>query len=592
MANRDFSPGARHLVGHSDRPLDRLEQDSLGLGRYAQGLSEFIRHCDTPFTVAVQGDWGTGKTSLMHMVKGLLAPAEPPAAQPRIETVWFQTWQYSQFGSMAALPVSLLATLLECLSGDPGRFEQAKQVMGRLVKPLAGAALRIGTMGASELEDFEGVLAQQSVDSARNANQLKEEIADLVQRRLKAGADRIVIFIDDLDRIKPAIAVEILETIKLFVDWPGCVFVLALDYGVVSRGLKDKFGVGEQDLGRSFFDKIIQLPFTVPVARYTVDKYIDGLFRDMALPMGKGDGELFADLVRWSVSVNPRGIKRVFNSLQLLITMEKARGDRLAIRILFAVLCIQIGYEGVYNWLLNKAQQLEESDLLAMSAAGDDSRDPDLAAAFSNIPEARRDDFAKFVKAFFESIQNPDARSSGIDSAELDRIRSTLTLSRVTSLHTKPSAASSSANDPEFRRRNQQLMVKVREELEQLLASDIQLTGKNFWMNTGHQTSIVSLKRHVTADGSLNLVLDHGEHEVMLHVQGGKEGALRANAIALRDVLQPIADPYEESDDGPLLYRRRISSETSIEDRESLLLGEVKDRYLQAQQVLKDRLWR
>ena len=66
-------------------------------------------------------------------------------------------------------------------------------------------------------------------------NQLKEEIADLVQRRLNAGADRIVIFIDDLDRIKPAIAVEILETIKRFVDWPGCVFVfvLALDYGVV-----------------------------------------------------------------------------------------------------------------------------------------------------------------------------------------------------------------------------------------------------------------------------------------------------------------------------------------------------------------------
>lgn len=44
-------------VGHSDRPLDRLEQDSLGLGSYAKGLSEFIRYCDTPFTVAVQGDW-------------------------------------------------------------------------------------------------------------------------------------------------------------------------------------------------------------------------------------------------------------------------------------------------------------------------------------------------------------------------------------------------------------------------------------------------------------------------------------------------------------------------------------------------------
>lgn len=578
-------------VGHSDRPLDRLEQDSLGLSPYAKGLSEFIRHCDTPFTVAVQGDWGTGKTSLMRMVEGLLAPKTAATGQRRIDTVWFQTWQYSQFGSMAALPVSLLATLLQCLS-EPGRLEQAKQVMGRLMKPIAGAALRIGTMGASELEDFEGLIARQSVDSASNANDLKTEIAEVVKRRLDHGADRIVIFIDDLDRIKPAIAVEILETIKLFVDWPGCVFVLALDYGVVSRGLKDKFGVGEQDLGRSFFDKIIQLPFTVPVARYTVDKYIDGLFRDMRLPMGKGDGDLFANLVRWSVSVNPRGIKRVFNSLQLLITMADARQDRLAIRILFAVLCMQIGYESVYNWLLNKADTLSEADLLALTQADDRSRDTDLAAAFAEVPEARRDDFTVFVAAFLTSLQDPDGDSKDIEVDELERIRSTLTLSRVTSVQGKPSSASSVSVAPEFRWQNRQLMAKVREELEEALTSDIQNTGGNFWMNTAHQSSTVWLKRNITADGSLNLVLDHGENEVMLYIEGGVR-ALRANAAILNQVLEPIADPYEEKGDGgPLFYRRSISRDAPIADREKLLLGEVKARYLVAQQALKDRLWR
>ena len=86
---------------------------------------------------------------------------------------------------------------------------------------------------------------------------LKREIEEIIRRKVLGGTGRIVVFIDDLDRIKPAIAVEILETIKLFVDVPNCVFVLALDYGVVSRGLKDKFGIDEQELGRSFFDKII-----------------------------------------------------------------------------------------------------------------------------------------------------------------------------------------------------------------------------------------------------------------------------------------------------------------------------------------------
>lgn len=579
-------------VGHSDRPLDRLEQDSLGLGLYAQGLSEFIRYCDTPFTVAVQGDWGTGKTSLMRMVDGLLAPKTPAPGQPRIETVWFQTWQYSQFGSMAALPVSLLAKLLQCLNPDPGRLEQAKQVIGRLAKPVANAALRLGTLGASELQDFDGIVARQSVDSASNVDQLKKEIDDVVKRRLEAGFDRIVVFIDDLDRIKPSIAVEILETIKLFVDWPGCVFVLALDYGVVSRGLKDKFGIGEQDLGRSFFDKIIQLPFTLPIARYTVDKYIDGLFRDMALPMGEGDGEVFADLVRWSVSVNPRGIKRVFNSLQLLITMADARQDRLKIRILFAVLCLQIGYENVYNWLLAKAEALTEADVLALAAADDESRDTDLAAAFLSIPEARRDDFAAFVSAFLASVQDPNGASKDIEDDELDRIRSTLKLSRVTSLQAKPAASAALGNDPDFRWRNRQLMGKVRHELERDLANEIESTGKNFWVNTAHQTSTVWLKRNITADGSLNMVLDHGEEGVTIYIEGGKR-VVQANAKSLGEVLKPIADPYEESEDeGPLFYRRPISPEASIVEREAILLGEVKDRYLQAQQALKARLWR
>lgn len=48
-------------IGHSDRPLDKLEQDRLGLRPYAESLAEFIATCDTPLTVAVQGDWGTGK---------------------------------------------------------------------------------------------------------------------------------------------------------------------------------------------------------------------------------------------------------------------------------------------------------------------------------------------------------------------------------------------------------------------------------------------------------------------------------------------------------------------------------------------------
>lgn len=45
-----------------DQPTDK---DSLGIENYIKGLSNFIGRCATPLTIAIQGEWGTGKTSIM-----------------------------------------------------------------------------------------------------------------------------------------------------------------------------------------------------------------------------------------------------------------------------------------------------------------------------------------------------------------------------------------------------------------------------------------------------------------------------------------------------------------------------------------------
>ena len=71
-------------------------------------------------------------------------------------------------------------------------------------------------------------------------------------------------FVDDLDRVAPERAVEILEVLKIFLDIPGLVFMLACDYEVIVTGLAAKGGLGEDASGRSFFDKIIQVPFQMP----------------------------------------------------------------------------------------------------------------------------------------------------------------------------------------------------------------------------------------------------------------------------------------------------------------------------------------
>ena len=108
------------------------------------------------------------------------------------------------------------------------------------------------------------------------ADKLKTFLAELVSEATPADG-RIILFVDDLDRIPPVRAVQILESLKNFLDVKGLVTVLACDYKVISKGLEARVGVSEEALGRSFFDKIIQVPFRMPVHAYDANKFVCGL---------------------------------------------------------------------------------------------------------------------------------------------------------------------------------------------------------------------------------------------------------------------------------------------------------------------------
>ena len=57
-----------------DRPVEICKYDSLRLENYAEALGNFIKDCETPLTIGIQGDWGIGKTSLLNFIKEQLGP--------------------------------------------------------------------------------------------------------------------------------------------------------------------------------------------------------------------------------------------------------------------------------------------------------------------------------------------------------------------------------------------------------------------------------------------------------------------------------------------------------------------------------------
>lgn len=352
-------------LGYSDAPIKRLKDDLFKVENYVNGLCNFILECETPMTISIQGDWGSGKTSMMNMIKDKLGN--------RILPIWFNTWQFSQFSLGNSLAISMLQVLLKELKGDTNALDKIANGMANAAGNvfLTAMELTLGSRMTGKTEDLiKGYSAKSCV---QEITELKNKFQEAIAAKVKTPIERVVIFIDDLDRLEPAKAIELLEVLKLFIDCEKCVFVLAVDYEVVTLGIRQKYGSDiNAAKGKSFFDKMIQLPFKMPVAQYDIRNYTRFMMARMHTLTANID--TFSDLIKTSVGLNPRSIKRLFNTYQLLynIMPKKISSDEVKQRIqkrLFAVVCMQMSFGAVYDYLSDG--NLDSDTLKNLAAVND-----------------------------------------------------------------------------------------------------------------------------------------------------------------------------------------------------------------------------
>lgn len=351
-----------------DVPRQHTQEDLFGIQVYQDALVKYIKLTDTPITIALQGEWGSGKTSLMNLLRYNLCEVDNAPYFP----IWINTWQYSLMKSPSQAIISILDGIINqigALNPNAQRWEESKRLIGGLFKKMAkvGTKAAAGAVGIdAELvgELFEGDEDSGSSDIMKLKNEASKLIDDVLSK--DASKQGFTFYIDDLDRIDPPVAVEILELLKNIFDLEKCVFILAIDYDVVIKGLKPKFGeltdANEREF-RSFFDKIIQLPFSMPVASYNVDTFlVDALrkiefFTDSELD-DHSLAEQLSEITRLSVGSNPRSLKRLTNTLALISIInemqhngESASQERVGKLLNYAMVCMQIAYPYIYNQL-------------------------------------------------------------------------------------------------------------------------------------------------------------------------------------------------------------------------------------------------
>lgn len=364
-----------------DVPRNHTQEDLFGVKIYQDALVKYIRHTETPITIALQGEWGSGKTSLMNLLRWHLCDEDNAPYYP----IWINTWQYSLMKTPNQAIMSILEGIISqiaALNPKDSGWNESKKKIGKLFGKLAmtGTKIAAGVVGVDG-ETIDGVANVFSSDSPESdIVQLKKEISSLISKTLGQDSRRtgFTFYIDDLDRIDPPMAVEILELLKNIFDLEHCIFILAIDYDVVIKGLKPKFGEltdkNEREF-RSFFDKIIQLPFSMPVASYSIDGFlVDALTKiEFFTPQELADAQLtesLSEIARLSVGSNPRSLKRLTNTLSLISIinadlMANNQADSRSKLINFALVCTQIAYPYVYNQLVEEPDYKSWNDSTA-----------------------------------------------------------------------------------------------------------------------------------------------------------------------------------------------------------------------------------
>jgi formylglycine-generating enzyme required for sulfatase activity len=359
-------------------------EDFLGFAPYAQTLFDIVRdeNTQTPLTIGIFGSWGSGKTSLMTMIKGRLDDLRRrerrQARQGEIVRshlpVWFNAWLYS---SEESLGQALILRVVAELRREVGRDPEARQALDELEASLrrseelasvgdlviGGQALVGGSgeeaqfrmplaSGLSLLNEIAGARAEaldkdadqvaasalmRTVEQMRTALDRKrvEALEDfrldfqrLVRNYVHPGF--LVIFVDDLDRCLPDKAVEVLETIKLFFDVAGCIFVLGIDREVIERGIRLKYrdyerleGQDSPISGAKYLEKIVQIPFQLPpIDRAAMEGYV-GRIAPRLLELDPRCDDVFTV----GMAPNPRRVKRTVNIFLLLWRLSRHLGD-------------------------------------------------------------------------------------------------------------------------------------------------------------------------------------------------------------------------------------------------------------------------
>lgn len=436
-----------------DKPIETEKDDFLGRKRFSQHLGKALLDWKEKesLVIAIYGEWGSGKSSIINLARENIEKSDQVNKPTIIE---FNPWIFSEEDSLSEHFFNEIATELEIRKDTDKDKKIAKKLKfyasllsltpeKKLFSGLSSKILLIlGLIGISSsqvinwlkvptdwiqyilfvggillmlLEIFKSYLTKLADYFEKKANYYSKSISEVKKEIKKELVDRqkkLVVIIDDIDRLNQSEIRQIFRLIRINADFPNTIYLLAFERKIIEKNLEEQVGVS----GKDYLDKIVQVNFNVPFAKPAkISSFIFNELNRILSVLPESSQKYFSkDDTYWAniyhsgfknLFKNVRDVKRFASSLEFNIC-QMYQGDVMEVNPIdfIAIEAIRVFAPNFYLFMRNKGS-LFTSTSDDTRSGNNNSRKEEIENALNELScETTKESVLELIKRLFPQL--------------------------------------------------------------------------------------------------------------------------------------------------------------------------------------------